>query len=372
MIEILRKIIHFIYRFSPKWNYAVIWGWPDYEDNVISLEQALQESSVTRIYLLMTNPDSTPIWELGAKTTTVKKNSLSGWLVFCCARYVFFTHRCFMKRFPPNVVSVNVWHGMPIKRIGWMLPGDQGISAKYTLATSEFWAKTMRKCMRPDGEVIATGLPRNDRLFLDPEKIRNKLDLPLACKLAAWLPTYRRSIRGDLRIDGNDTGSPFEMDGVIPEELNDFLRANNTVMIVKPHPMARIKNAAILSNLLIISDDWLKEKSVSLYEMLGATDFLVSDISSVVIDYLLLDRPVIHAFPDERKYSESRGFTVSPIEDCYVGPLATNSEELYEALRATIAGEDLKAAERRRFAKNSHKHAEGSSTKRLLKEIGLI
>ena len=60
-----------------------------------------------------------------------------------------------------------------------------------------------------------------------------------------------------------------------------------------------------------------RERSLSLYELLGATDLLISDISSVVIDYLLLDRPIIHAFSDLGEYESSRGFTVEPIESIF-------------------------------------------------------
>jgi CDP-glycerol glycerophosphotransferase (TagB/SpsB family) len=58
------------------------------------------------------------------------------------------------------------------------------------------------------------------------------------------------------------------------------------------------------------SHTWLRKRRLSLYELLGATHLLVSDTSSAVIDYLLLDRPVIHAFADLRVYESSRGFSV--------------------------------------------------------------
>ena len=47
MIGILRKFSELVYRVSPKWNHAVIWGWPHYEDNVIAVEQG----RVTRVRL---------------------------------------------------------------------------------------------------------------------------------------------------------------------------------------------------------------------------------------------------------------------------------------------------------------------------------
>lgn len=371
MIEIIRQIILLVYRFSPKRNHAVIWGWPDYEDSVIALERALQESRVSKVILLMSNPANPPTWQLGHKTIRVRKNSLRGWLRFCFAKHVFFTHRCFMRHFPSNVISVNIWHGMPIKRIGWMLDGDEGISSRFTLATSPFWAEIMERSMRPQLGVLSLGLPRNDRLFSDRGEVMRKLGRSDDQRLLAWLPTYRKSIRGDLRTDGIESGNAFEMPDLDPEELNSHLRKWNAVLLVKPHPMAYLDGLKTWSNLLIVDDTWLRDRSLSLYEMLGATDLLISDISSVVIDYLLLDKPVIHAFADLRQYENSRGFTVNPIADYFVGPVAGNAVELCEELDRVLSGNDSFAEKRRSIRDLSHSHTDAGATHRLLQEIGL-
>lgn len=372
MIGIARRISQLVHRVSPKWNHAVIWGWPDYEDSVIALEQALQGSYVTRVVLLMSDPNTRPIWELGRKTIRVRKNSITGWLWFCFARYVFFTHPCFTRNFPPNVVSVNVWHGMPIKKIGWLIENDPGTSASFTLATSPFWAEIMERAMRPKGAVLSSGLPRNDRLFSKRNQVFKKLGLPEDRRLLAWLPTYRKSVRGLPRTDGIESGNVFEMPDVDPEELNTFLKSRNAVLLVKPHPMAIFAGPTTLSNLLIVNEDWLREHSLSLYEFLGATDLLISDISSVVIDYLLLDRPIIHAFSDRGAYETSRGFTVEPIESYFMGPVVTNSQELYDALDAVFSGNDPEAGKRQRIRELSHSHIDENATRRLLETMGIL
>mgnify|MGYP000309584464 CR=1 FL=1 len=222
----LRKLAEWIYRVSPRRNHAVIWGWPDYEDNVIALEQALQDTRVRKVILLMSDPKTPPPWKLGHKTRRVKKNSVIGWGWFCFARHVFFTHPCFTRNFPRDVVSVNVWHGMPIKKIGWLIENDPGTSARFTLATSPSWGEIMERAMRPHGTVLTTGLPRNDRLFSDRRTVMEKLGLPDDRRLLAWLPTYRKSVRGFSRTDGVAAGNVFEMPDVDPDELNAFLESH--------------------------------------------------------------------------------------------------------------------------------------------------
>ncbi|MES2474567.1 MAG: CDP-glycerol glycerophosphotransferase family protein [Verrucomicrobiota bacterium] len=366
-----RNIIRLIHRLCPKRNHAILWGWPDYEDSVIALELALRESNVTRTVLLMSNTQSSPPCPFGQQTLCVKKNSLAGLLWFCSARYVFFTHPCFTRNFPPDVISVNVWHGMPFKKIGWLMSGDEGIRCRYTLATSPFWGDIMERAMKPQGEILAVGLPRNDRLFCDRDSVMDKLNLDSSIRLFAWLPTYRKSVRGFPRTDGIETGSVFGMPDVDPYELNEFLKARGAFLLVKPHPMAAFEEQRAWSNLIVVDESWFKERSLSLYELLGATDLLISDISSVVIDYLLLDRPIIHAFCDLEKYETSRGFTVEPIRDYFVGPVVTEAQQLYQALDRAIGGDDTMSVRRRDIARLSHRHLDAGATSRLLDAIGL-
>lgn len=371
MSEFPRKLFQLLHRVTLKRNHAVLWGWPDGEDSVIALEQALQETRVDTIVLLMSDPAAPLSWKPGRKTRRVKKNSLAGVMWFCLARYVFFTHPCFTRKFPPDVVSVNVWHGMPIKRIGWLLEGDAGIASRHALATSPFWAEIMQRAMAPVSGVLPLGLPRNDRLFCDRGKVFEKLGLPAGGRLMVWLPTYRKSVRGLPRLDGIASNNVFEMPDVDPDELNAFLASRNAMLLVKPHPMAASGTPGTWSHLRIVDDTWLRERSLSLYELLGATELLISDISSVVIDYLLLDRPIIHAFSDLGEYESSRGFTVEPVADYFAGPVVTHARELMDAVDSVLSGKDPEADRRRLLLELSHAHRDGGATRRLMEATGL-
>ena len=372
MLEFVRSIGYLMYRFTPKRDIAVIWGWPDHEDNVIAVERELQSSAVETVVVLMTDPKDVPFWKLGSKTICIQKDSWRGWWYFCSARYVFFTHRCFMHKFPPNVVSVNIWHGMPLKRIGWMLEGNKGIESDYALATSPFWAEIMDRSMKPKQPSLSCGLPRNDRLFSDRREVLDKLGIDPGNRLLTWLPTYRNSVRGELRNDGTKYGNFFEMPGINPDELNDFLAARDTVMMVKPHPMADFDQSRTWSHLKIVDNDWLHARMLSLYEFLGATDVLISDISSVVIDYLLLDRPIIHTFADVDEYRHTRGFSVEPISDYFCGPVVRTQHEFLNCLELMLEGQDPGRETRLKMRQLSHSHLDAGSTARLLKSVGLL
>jgi CDP-glycerol glycerophosphotransferase (TagB/SpsB family) len=374
--EFCRTLFFLLYRITPKRNHAVIWGWPDGEDNSRALARVLVDYQVTRIIVLMTDASVSPLVfdSLDPRLRCITKGSLAALLWFLSARYVFFTHRCFMRRFPDNVVSVNVWHGMPIKRIGWMLEGDEGIDSRYILATSPFWSEIMRKAMCPHGEVLVTGLPRNDRLFSDPAVVRGKLGIRGSSgirNLVVWLPTYRKSVRGDLRVDGNAEGGVFGPVHVNADALNDFLAAHSAMMLVKPHPMAAFEEAPDRSHLKTVDDEWLLARGLSLYELLGGCGLLISDISSVAVDFLLLDRPVIHCFPDLEEYRRSRGFTIDPVDDALAGPVVTTFAELLESMRVVLQGGDPERARRRAVRERFHQDKDAGATRRLLEAIGL-
>jgi len=369
--DCLRALFYLLYRMVPKFGHAVVWGWPDGEDSTRALVDGLRYYRVAWVVVLMTNPSS------GAdkpRVRYVKKTSLAGLLWFLTARYVFFTHRCFMKRFPKQVVSVNVWHGMPIKRIGWLLDGDEGIDSRYVLATSDFWAGIMRQAMCPAGHVLVTGLPRNDRLFCNRAQVLDRLGFSPCTgirKLVVWLPTYRRSVRGLIRNDGSAQGGVFGAMAVNTDALNTLLAEHQALMIVKPHPQAAFEALDEMSHLRIVDDTWLRDKGVSLYELLGASHVLISDISSVTVDYLLLDRPIIHCFSDLKAYRADRGFTVEPVEDVLAGPVVTTFDELRERLREVCDGGDLDPVRRRALRDRFHKDKDAGATRRLLDAIGL-
>ena len=368
----LTSIAHAVHRVLPKREVAVLHGTPHYEDNVLALENGLRTTRVKKTVILLSSPARPRPEQLGPRTVVVRKKSLRGILHFLTARYVFFTHSCYTQRFPPSVVSVNVWHGMPVKRVGWMTESGNLLPvSRYALATSPLWAGIVQESLRPVAGTLVTGLPRNDRLLLGDVGIPARLGYaPGAClTLIVWLPTYRHDFggpKGALRCT-HTLGVPADS----LEELNGLLERHRAVCVVKPHPMATREGVPEFSRLRFITDDWLHQQGLTLYELLGASDALVTDVSSVYVDYLILDRPIVHHFPDIREYESFRGFSLGPIDDYLAGPVTGDSDELLAAVSAILQGEDTHAGTRRRVADLFHTHLDGGATGRLIEHLGL-
>lgn len=233
------------------------------------------------------------------------------------SKYLFFTHESpfsGLKKREDQIV-INLWHGCGYKaqtsNKPWILqnPCDYSLvpGSAYISSKSIFWGV-------PENRIITIGYPRYDLFRIDQsnsENFTNSLKKN-SKKLIIWMPTYRKSIRA-VYPEGKIQGH-FELPvvGSVEQltELNEFCRNNHIALCIKRHP-SQIKYVcedSQFSNIVFISNNDLVNAGVDLYSFLRYTDALISDYSSVAIDYLLLDKPIAFALDDFEQYKEARGF----------------------------------------------------------------
>jgi len=105
--------------------------------------------------------------------------------------------------------------------------------------------------------------------------------------------------------------------------------------------------------------------------LLSAFDGLITDVSSAWVDYLLLDKPLIFAFPDIEEYRQGRGLSIEPYEHWVPGPFVRTLDEFVDALDDVVAGRDPLAEERRLARLRLHQYQDDKSAARLLDGLGL-
>ena len=71
-----------------------------------------------------------------------------------------------------------------------------------------------------------------------------------------------------------------------------------------------------------------------LHAYLGLCDVLITDYSSVALDFLLMRRPVVYFMPDVEHYAATRGFAVDPLT--LPGIVTLDSETLLESIEAVL------------------------------------
>jgi CDP-glycerol glycerophosphotransferase (TagB/SpsB family) len=349
------------------------------DDQGLAVLQRLAERGVPA-YWLYDRPGQADM----ARLPDLGVQSLSRWSfraqwVYLRSAYVFYTHGLYgYARIPKAKVVVNLWHGMPVKRIG-RPDGRQAMAATYTCATSPRFRGILAEAWDLDeSRVIVTGLPRNDILLAaaikdTPTVIHQLLDTESSLTLV-WLPTYREAVHGDIRKDGcAGPDSPGGLTGFDSHGFEALLSSWGAVCFMKLHPMAaRVDYPKGSEHFRVCTDEEFRETGLGLSQLLACADVLITDISSVWVDYLLLDRPLIFAFGDLELYGNDRGYTLNPIRDWLPGPVVNDYASLALELKAAVQSRDEFAAERQRVRTELHTFCDGASTDRLLDGIGLF
>ena len=275
--------------------------------------------------------------------TIAKKNSLTGLYSYLTSKYVFFSHGLYTGvKIPNNHVVTNLWHGMPLKSIGYIDKAYKGTVQKsqYNIATSNFYQSIIAKAFDANiDKVLITGQPRNDFLTQTKSNILQEFGITdNYTNIFMWMPTYRTSIIGDIRIDGADKDSLPLMSIKDIDDINSELKALNSFMFIKLHPMDILtrKKFKSYTNISILTNDDFERKGIQLYTLLGNIDVLLTDYSSVYIDYLLKNKPIAFVMEDIEAFSNSRGFVFDTPLNYMPGQLITTKENFVKFLKNPI------------------------------------
>ena len=258
-------------------------------------------------------------------------------------------------------ISLWLQHGMPLKASN----GTYCIKNKCTnaLCMSEFFADNFSSDARVEKDkMIFMGFPRNDLLLTENDSLA-KFSFDKYDKVIFWLPTFRQRTAGakskkvgDFEMEVKGTGIPAIDTAEEMQKVNFFLKANNCLLILKPHPVQDLSamKDINLSNFFIISDNDLKEKGVQLYELLGKCDAMITDYSSVYYDYLLTDKPMGLTIGDIDEYIAKRGFVYKKPLDILKGEYIYNTDGLVDFLTNVVNGNDIKKEERTQIKNMIH------------------
>lgn len=281
----------------------------------------------------------------------MRRRSITGIFAFITSRYVFASHGV------PSFVSdakeggpviVNLWHGMPIKVIGHADP-DQGFGATqycdYVLSTSPFFTCVMSRAFGlPPSAVLEFGLPRNDVLASGQNSVtaavmRDTLGLAQCSRVVFWLPTYRQTHYRDGRCDSPDKSFLDDWDNDFLSRLDGMASQSNCYVIIKLHPLDCINKVELPHTTdrvkLITAEAW-GNLGMELYDALAVSDGLISDVSSIIVDYLAARRPIGVTRRSVERYA--RGFipgTRDLLDDC--AAIETEAD-VHEFLSAVVAG----------------------------------
>src|SRR4051812_13221139 len=251
--------------------------------------------------------------------------------------------------FPNNFVkregSVHVMthHGTPLKKMG-LDQQDSPLSKMnfellamrcrrwdYSISANVFTTLQWERAFPFEYESLEVGYPRNDVLATatdaDVERIRAELGIAENQIAVLYAPTHREYHTGYVPVlDAAAVAAGLGPDYVVLSRAHYFYKSPGSrdarVRDVSDHP--------------------------SIEELCLAANVLVTDYSSLMFDYGVLDRPIVIHAPDWEVYRTVRG-TYFDLMEQPPGAITRTESEVADAIRAGDPAPDARAAFRARF-----------------------
>jgi CDP-glycerol glycerophosphotransferase (TagB/SpsB family) len=215
----------------------------------------------------------------------------------------------------------------------------------------------------PRERVPVLGTPRFDVILggdayrrVAGDDLRGRLGLQADQHVVLWLPTWREE---------GDAGWLPALDAT---ELEGALAGTRAVLVVKAHPYA---DADVYRQRLPRSDRLrlLPESDVDVNALLRLADSLVSDYSSAIFDYSLLERPIHFFAPDTHTYRDGRGL-YEPYERLSEGRHHAAWPPLLAAVADSARGLDAEGLQlMRRVAALAGNNGEPGSSERIAQAV---
>lgn len=378
MKKILRQFLEIINKFIPKNEHSVVivGGKNKFiEPNVIELANYISANSKKKIVIAINKALAKNIYKHVSKDVEYcyTPSFRLTWLLLT-SKYIFTTSGTFIHHYCKQQIFVNVGHGAGHKKIRKLISEElPGVDADITVATSDMIKIKFAKAFGVnEKDVYITGYPRNDlmlRYKSKTEEIKHLiLDKKDWNKVIIWLPTFRKNFYNKQSGDGIEKDNPFQIEEFSVATFNEMLKKTNTVCIIKPHPSSKQNyDYSEYCNIKILTDDWLFRNGLTLYHILPISDILITDFSSVMIDYLLLDKPIICFSTDYNQYRDSRGFYFNNLEEMLPSKLYQDKDEFSEYLSILLQTNIDIFIDKRLKIKNLYfKHQDDKSSNRLL------
>ena len=273
-------------------------------------------------------------------------------------------------RFRKSVKVIQLWHGTgTIKRFGQdyntgrlkVLEKRSNDRITHLIVNSEETKKQYAGAFGVDvNKVYVYGLPRTDLLFRKDkiEERKNKFygQYPelIGKKLVLYAPTFRDREKDHPKLE-------LDIDRISKELSPEY------VVLLRLHPFVA---KAFEQNILLKSYEASASiRSMSLYEdintLLLVSDYLITDYSSVIYEYCLLEKPMIFYAYDLEQFSDhGRGF-YHPYEAYVPGPVVRNTEDIIKLLnKNTFPTEGMID-----FVIKNYRYLDGKSAKRIYEHI---
>jgi len=285
------------------------------------------------------------------------------------SKYIFLDDNFFpmaYMNFDESSTVIQLWHASgAFKKFGFDVVDDENIKnlielsgskLDYLVISSNKLSKIYKEAFRvEDNKILALGTPKTDYYFdkkNDNEKnikqIREKFEKEhpeiKGKKIVLYAPTFRENKKMNRDILLN-----FDSHLFYSSLGSDFC------LFFKSHPKFKISE---LDYFIDVSD------YENTHELLLISDILITDYSSIMIEYATLSKPIIfYPFDFEYYMSNERGFYFD--YDNVPGPIARNTEDIIKFIEEDSF--DFKKI--KDFVSKNYDYLDSNSSKRIVDYI---
>ena len=234
----------------------------------------------------------------------------------------------------PNTRYIMTWHGTPLKKLGLdlddvVMAGNKGIENykaalwsnvqrwDYLIAQNQYSEDIFRNCFDFRKEMLTIGYPRNDALVNCNnseyiKSLKEKYKIPKDKKIILYAPTWR----------------DYEQTGKCKSLFHPHINFDEVYRALKDEYFMIVKYHYFVSEKL----DWsrfrgfIKNISADITDLYLVSDYMVTDYSSTMFDYSILNRPMVFYPYDIDKYDTLRGFYMD-YNETVPGPIAYTTDE---------------------------------------------
>lgn len=255
-----------------------------------------------------------------------------------------------------GVKVLQVWHACgAVKKFGNDIAREYPIrNYDYVLSTSKKWKPVYARAFDvPEERVLPLGMPRTDVLFHENileqyrEKMLQKYPVLHGKYVVLYAPTFRGNIVKGLRYDRLDVKKLIHR---LPE---------NYVLLTRMHPL--LNDVSLGEHERILNMD-----HEELNKLLAVTDCFISDYSSIVFDYSVLEKKMVFYVSDLEEYKNEIGLNVE--YEMMPGKICRTEEELAEALSERSYDKERV----RQFKEEYFTYRDGKSVERITKFVERI
>jgi len=219
-----------------------------------------------------------------------------------------------------------------------------------------------------------TGQPRTDMIWdrVKLETAKKLLNTNEYKKIVFYFPTYKECNIHIERQVGHKYENIFYMDDYNENSFCKMLEENNVLFVMKPHPFDEEFYRNNMQTLpqskkfkILFTEDFAKN-NLSIYNILSYSDTIIADFSSIALDYLILNKPVLYLDNLSDDYARHGGMILDDnYEFLMPGYKVKTYSELENQIINILNGNDCCKERRNMVLPLLHKYTDNKSAERI-------